>query len=347
MRRDLIEPVIPAGPVRHDAHLMLRRRVPRWAWPVNRCLGRNVYASILTRIARMRSILNRFNSGLVTAMRDPQRDRPSLDRVRSGWHQVRLQTALLFCLAGVRRFPALKGPYPSWQDAASEATGWDSHLTVSKVRVGLLDVLMGYCCYERDGIAFPVSPVRNTLRSKLLNLWTSDSVVVDFGGGLGGTYVNNRDILDSAASRYIVIEQDSFCEAGSRLAKQFQLPVAFHSSLGELGPGLSIDILIAGGVISYLEDWRQLIRSMIAVRPRHILIDRQVLTHRRTRIYIQETHGYYERDVSYPCWIINQREFLQAFEGYRLIERWKSDFDSPHHMGFHYGFHFFREDSTR
>jgi putative methyltransferase (TIGR04325 family) len=226
------------------------------------------------------------------------------------------------------------GPYATWQEAQQSSVGYDSPFALSKVRAALLDVLNGKKKYERDGTSFDQIPTPYTVRDKLSKLLTPSSIVVDFGGGLGGTYVNNRDIIDGKCQEYIVIEQKSFCDEGKKIANDFALPVHFVESPQELQLK-DVDIVIVSSVLHYINDWKGIVDQLLALNPRHIIVDRQPFTEGNTLIFVQENEGYYEEKVSYPARIINQTEFLSAFQGYVPIETWTSDFDPPDHLGFH------------
>ena len=57
--------------------------------------------------------------------------------------------------------------------------------------------------------------------------------VVDFGGGLGGTYINNRDLLPLPVN-YIVVEQSNFVQAGQTLCRSYHLPITFATCLNAI-----------------------------------------------------------------------------------------------------------------
>lgn len=241
---------------------------------------------------------------------------------------------------GVRRILKSKshlefsGPYATWSEAQQSSVGYDSPFALGKVRTALLEVLTGNKKYERDGTSFDAIPSIYTVRDKLNKLLAPSSIVVDFGGGLGGTYVNNRDIIDGRCQQYIVIEQKSFCDEGKRIAADFDLPVCFLESPKDIHLE-KVDIVIASSVLHYIDDWRGIVDQLLALTPSHIIVDRQPFTNGKTGIFVQENDGYYEEKVSYPARIINQAEFISAFKGYTPIETWKSDFDPPDHLGFH------------
>jgi len=225
------------------------------------------------------------------------------------------------------------GPFESWELAVASSVGYDAPYALKKVRDGVESVLKKEKAYERDGTSFEQMPQKYTLRTHIKKLLKKDSVIVDFGGGLGGTFLNNADLFSSDwIGNYFVVEQPSFCETGREMAHKYSLPVVYVSDLREIPQTPSIAIF--SGVLQYIEHWRQVVGAIIAKEPTHILIDRQHLTSGDTQIYVQENDGYYEKKVSYPSRIINRKEFLTAFSGYTVVEEWKSDFDPDDHLGF-------------
>ncbi|MBL8202087.1 MAG: methyltransferase, TIGR04325 family [Chromatiales bacterium] len=236
---------------------------------------------------------------------------------------------------GARPHSRFSGAYPDWETARRDSDGWDSPAVLDKVRAGVLDVLQGRSAYERDGTSFAALPRADTLRRLLSRLATADSWIIDFGGGLGGTWINNRDILPPGV-RFTVIEQPSFCEAGRRIAADHGLPVQFSTSVEALGEQGKPDVVIFSGVLSYVEDWERIVAAVLRLEPANIVVDRQILTAEDGYVCTQRVTGYYARPVSYPLRVFNEERFVAAFAGYGIRQRWVSDFDPPDHLGFHF-----------
>jgi len=225
------------------------------------------------------------------------------------------------------------GPFESWELAVASSVGYDSPYALHKVREGVESVLKNEKTYERDGTSFDQLPERYSLRTHIKNLLRENSVIVDFGGGLGGTYVNNSDLFSSEwKGKYFVVEQPSFCEAGTDMADTYDLPVIFTSDIKKIP--MKPSIVIFSGVLQYIQHWGKVVGETLAKEPNYIIIDRQPLTSDDTLVYVQENDGYYKKKVSYPSRIINRIEFLSTFAGYEVIQEWKSDFDPDDHMGF-------------
>jgi putative methyltransferase (TIGR04325 family) len=173
--------------------------------------------------------------------------------------------------------------------------------------------------------------VKNTLSELLDDLTEQNQQIIDFGGGLGGTYICNSDVLLKKNLNYIVIEQQNFVHEGNVLTREFSIPIKFSSEL----PKLEFNcIVILSGVIQYLQHWERIIELITSQQPRYIIVDRTPLEEKESKFFVQENTGYYEPNVSYPCIHLNRQEFLGSFQNYRLILEWKSDFDPKNHRGF-------------
>ena len=125
--------------------------------------------------------------------------------------------------------------------------------------------------YERDGTVFTSLPQRLKLRELLLKYLSPTANIVDFGGGLGGTFINNRDLV-SVGQHWAVIEQPTFVAAGKELAHDYGLQADFHSNLH--GLGCSIDLLILSSVLPYLSSPYEILQQVLKLAPKFILIDR-------------------------------------------------------------------------
>jgi putative methyltransferase (TIGR04325 family) len=224
------------------------------------------------------------------------------------------------------------GPFSSWDEAVNASVGYDSPHILEKVKDAVEYVLLGYGAYERDGCVFRESPKEDQLRSFLKRYTKKDSNIIDFGGGLGGTYINNRDLFDPAwKGKYCIIEQPDFCAYGKELSKKYNLPLIFDSSFSRAKIGA--DIIIFSSVLQYIKDWKAIVGDALSMSPEIIIVDRQPFANDNSGLYVQDNAGFYESPVSYPCWIVNKDYFLEHFTGYHAVEEWDSRCDPPGFRG--------------
>ena len=123
-----------------------------------------------------------------------------------------LKRVLSKILRGMKILPSqnhleYSGPFETWSIAVNSSVGYESKVVLEKVTRGILDVLSGKAKYERDGSTFSALPKSDTAREILRELVDENFVIIDFGGGLGGNYIANREFLDKANVFYYVVEQ--------------------------------------------------------------------------------------------------------------------------------------------
>ena len=256
----------------------------------------------------------------------------SLNRVVSLFRKV-AKRIVRFILPTALSKLRLTGPYASYAAALAHSSGYDSPLILAKVKHAVVEVLEGKAVYERDGSAFATMPQRLKLRELLSNYLSPKANVVDFGGGLGGTFINNRDLV-SVGQHWAVIEQPAFVTAGQELAHDYGLQVEFHNKLH--GLGRSIDLLILSSVLPYLQSPYEILQQVLKLSPKLILIDRTAfIDHGEEVWWVQDEPSYYGTPISYPICPLLEKKVLASLKGYEILDRWLNPFDpqQPAHRG--------------
>jgi putative methyltransferase (TIGR04325 family) len=247
------------------------------------------------------------------------------------------------------------GEYQSWKEAAAASGSYASPVILERVRSAILKLYSGSHVYERDGTAFTKAPADYNLRRILKIVWKPGDTVIDFGGGLGGTYLNNVDVFGKRVN-YIVVEQDSFCIEGNKLARKFGVPLKFNSSFVEADVSKHPKVLLFSGVLQYLEHWQSILQHGLSLKPEHIVIDRTPVTQGQAQYFSTDYSDYYRHPITIPLQTINEQYLLSQFKGYTLVTEWESDFDTQEDgnpKGFHlirsaiHSRHFSANSSTR
>lgn len=129
--------------------------------------------------------------------------------------------------------------------------------------------------------------------------------VLDFGGGLGFTYVPvvsglaTQDALD-----YFIVDNEAVCEVGNQVFGQ-DSRINFRASLSnDLD---TFDIVHLGSSLQYIEDWRALIKQLGRYRPRYFLFSDLLAGDIPTYVTAQ---NYYESKIA--CWFFNVQEIIDA-----------------------------------
>ena len=131
------------------------------------------------------------------------------DRARVLWRKARG--------LAVRTF---EGPFSSWEAAVSRSYGWDSPDITDKTLNAALKVRDGLIEFEQDLVASKNIVYSTTILAFLLLLLSRDKGninIIDFGGGLGNSYVQNRKILRQLVAtsvRWNIVERPVFVKLG-------------------------------------------------------------------------------------------------------------------------------------
>ena len=270
-------------------------------------------------------IFNTYSSHFIVANQ-------RLKKVRSLFRRV-AKRILRFSFLKFNSQLRLTGPYSSYEAALAHSSGYDSPFILAKVKHAVGQMLEGKAVYERDGTVFTSLPKRLKLRELLLKYLSPTGNIVDFGGGLGGTFINNRDLV-SVGQHWAVIEQPTFVAAGQELAHDYGLPLEFHNNLH--GLGCSIDLLILSSVLQYLPSPYEILQQVLKLAPKFILIDRTAfIDHGEEVWWVQDEPSYYGTPISYPISPLLEKRVLASLKGYEIVDRWLNPFDpqQPAHRG--------------
>jgi putative methyltransferase (TIGR04325 family) len=227
----------------------------------------------------------------------------------------------------------LTGPYSSYEAALAHSSGYASPLILAKVKQAVVEVLEGLAVYERDGTVFSSLPKGLKLRELLYKYLSPTAHVVDFGGGLGSTFINHRDLV-LVGQHWSIIEQPAFVKAGQELAKAYSLPLEFHNNLFELSS--LVDLFILSSVLPYLSSPYDIIKQVLELAPKFIIIDRTAFIDRGEEAWwLQDCSDYFGPSVAIPIQPLHLTKLFNSLPGYILVEKWVNFFDAadPSHFG--------------
>lgn len=221
-----------------------------------------------------------------------------------------------------------KGSYSTWQDAKSEAIGYEDNSIVEKVRNALLKVKNGEVAYERDSKVFSEIEYSWPLVTGLMLASANNRnglSVMDFGGSLGSTYFQNKKFLDILPRiSWSIIEQNHFVDIGKKEFEDEHLH--FYYDIDKCMDEEKPSVLLLSSVLQYIESPYQLLDRILKHEFEYILIDRTPFSFdNRDKIKLQIVPpSIYE--ASYPCWFFNKQFFIDFFhsKSYKLIEEFES-----------------------
>jgi putative methyltransferase (TIGR04325 family) len=226
-----------------------------------------------------------------------------------------------------------EGPLPSWEAAMSRSDGWDSPLITDKTLDAARKVRDGLIEFEQDGLARKKIIYSATILAFLLLVLSRHQNVlniIDFGGGLGSNYVQNRKILrqlTATAVRWNVVERATFAKLG---IEQFQTSeLNFFSTLeAALSNQTPIPALLFSGSLQYIIDPLSLLDRVVNAGIEIIAFDRLLVgPGEKHAVFIQHPDQNVFYKATYPVWCFSKDAFVAwlVSKGFILVEDFTSN----------------------
>jgi putative methyltransferase (TIGR04325 family) len=228
------------------------------------------------------------------------------------------------------------GPYPTWREAAAQATGYDADVIFEKAREATLKVRANESLFERDSVILERPEYPYFLISSLLHVAAARNLrlnVLDFGGALGSSYFPCRKLVSAIPNlRWSVVEQAQYVAYGQR---DLQTDVLrFYATIDDCVKVERPNVAILSGVLQYLEHPYELIAQVVGTGIDYVIIDRQPLRPPGSQlgeaiVVVTIPPSIYR--ASYPFWVLNEERFRGAWsEAYELIVESETQAVSTH-----------------
>ncbi len=259
---------------------------------------------------------------------------PAVLAVRRAWQR----------LFGWRWF---QGDYATWAEARAAAPGYDDAAVLERVREAGRAVKEGRAAWDRDGATFTEPAVHAPLLAVLRQVAAENNGrldVVDFGGGLGGTWRQHRAALSDVAVRWCIVEQPHFVAAG--VAEFTGDGLTFASTLAEASARIAPTVILFSSVLQYLERPKDVLAEAVRLPVKHIVIDRLPLwSGGRDWLTVQRTPPALGGG-GYPAWVFDRKSVLAPLQGdFALAGEWPG-FDSVDSRMIYHGLHFTRKETA-
>lgn len=127
--------------------------------------------------------------------------------------------------------------------------------------------------------------------------------ILDFGGGLGFTYLPVKaGLADEYSLEYHIVEKPNICRSGEELFREHP-EIHFHTVVPA---GLKqIDIVHLGSSLHYVDDWRGLLRELACLEPSYVLLTDLTAGDIETFATAQNYYG-----SKIPIWFLNVTEVI-------------------------------------
>lgn len=224
------------------------------------------------------------------------------------------------------------GRYDSWQQARLQCSGYDGNSILQKILAGAQKVKNGEAVWERDGVLLDRIEYSWPLLAHLL--WIAGRrgnrlSVLDFGGGLGTTWFQNRGYLSGMEEvKWSVTEQEGFVSAGrAHIADPPGRGLQFYYTAGdairERGPH---DVFLASCVLPYLEQPYAFLQETIDRGFPYIIIENTYFNAAPgDRLTIQKVPPFYY-EAAYPAWFLDYDKVKALLlTRYDLVEEYTND----------------------
>lgn len=218
------------------------------------------------------------------------------------------------------------GDYKNWNEAYQDCGGgYEAENIIDHVIGATKKVLDGEAAWERDGYLFYEQKYVYQICAAILRCAVQNKNegvrILDIGGSLGSTYLQNKTYLAEIKNlEYVIAEQDNFADYGHRNREDGVLK--FIKSTEDYTKYGRFDIILLSGSLQCISNYEEIIAKIIEAGPRYIVIDR-IMIGERMRI-CKETvpEEIWAHSASVPIRVFSENDIISFFTAdYRMIER--------------------------
>ena len=225
------------------------------------------------------------------------------------------------------------GPIDTWSSASLSSSGYQNHLLVETIMDASLKVKNGEAAFERDGIihdkiqySWPITA--HMLRIAIEN--DNELRVLDFGGGFGSHYFQNRDMFKSLSKvKWYIVEQREIAEKGNLFFQNTELK--FYEAIEQISIKQNLNIALFSGVLQYIEEPYSIVDQTIALGIDYILVDRTNFDYDKEvdEVYIQRNRNNKIKS-EYPVYLLSYSKLNVYLEsrGFKLVNYFDSLIDN-------------------
>jgi putative methyltransferase (TIGR04325 family) len=219
------------------------------------------------------------------------------------------------------------GDYSSWGEVKKLCGGYEEENIFKATLSSTLKVKNGEAVFERDSFIFDKIQYSCGLLASLMKVAIENGNtlnVLDFGGALGSHYFQNKEFLRPVKiKKWTVVEQEHYVKVGKKKIADGILDFAYSIDDVE-----DANVLIASGVVQYLEKPYEWLEKFINKGVPYIIFDRTAFSlENRDRLTLQRVYPeIYE--ASYPAWFLDKQKFLDTMRSkYEMIVDFSDSID--------------------
>lgn len=216
------------------------------------------------------------------------------------------------------------GDYTTWAEAQAKSIGYDADDILTKVLTATLKVTRGEAVFERDSVTFDKIEYSWPMLAGLM--WAAARNagklnVLDFGGALGSSYLQNRKFLEGLADvRWNVVEQPHYVECGKTHIQDKEL--RFYPTISACMSENTPNVILLSSVLQYLEEPTRVLEELRGVGATVMIIARTPFSDiPRDKLLIQQVPSSIYT-ASYPMWVFSFAGLSENLKKHwRIIDR--------------------------
>ena len=226
--------------------------------------------------------------------------------------------------------PALNGysgRFDDWLQAKGQSAGYQDPEIAGKVAAAVGTVLSGAAVYERDSVTFDHRQFSFPVATALL--WAASKCggglrVLDFGGGLGTSFFQNKPFMNWVPDlEWAIVEQPSFVAQADKLFSSTQL--RFYSGIEEGLRETQPQLALLSSSLQYVERPYEVLDAIFKEKIEVVVIDRTLFSDESSD-YVTQQHVPAEIfSAVIPTWIFSKKKFMEYMERhYRLVSQFSA-----------------------
>jgi putative methyltransferase (TIGR04325 family) len=222
--------------------------------------------------------------------------------------------------------PGFEGPISSWEEAEARTKGWDSPEITAKTLQAALKVKDGLAAMEQDGNALDYIRYSTVilLLITIASIKNRGSVrIVDFGGGLGANFFQNRKLVEQCSNvEWRIVERRDIVQLGLQHFQTSKLK--FYTHLEEALTGADApSALLFSGSFQFVEKPFVLLDKIHGSSVNILAFDRLLVWEQKNdAVFIQnpDPERYYR--ANYPTWVFSKCAFSASLRehGFSIVE---------------------------
>lgn len=216
------------------------------------------------------------------------------------------------------------GTFPSWELAKGELVGYADPEIACQVAKAAAKVAVGEAAYERDSVLFQSIQYSYPLSTALL--WSASAHsgnlrVLDFGGGLGTSFFQNRPFLKYVKElKWVIIEQKSFVNESRKIFKDTS--IMFSTNLEEELQTYNPTIAILSSSLQYVPNPWDVLQLIVNNNIDMIYMDRTLFTADDDDFATLQIVPKNIFNASIPVWVLSEKKFIQTVSSkYNIFSR--------------------------